>query len=142
VKLVDVNVLVYAVNRRSEHHAKVLAWWNSAVNGDEALGLPWIAVSGFLRITTNPRLLDYPLTIAEAVEQVDAWLAQPNVRIVQETGEHWLHFRTFIQQSGTAGNRTTDAHLAALAVSYGATLASCDADFARFRQLRWENPAA
>ena len=43
---------------------------------------------------------------------------------------------------GDDGNLTTDAHLAALAISHGAVLASCDADFARFSRLRWHNPTA
>lgn len=141
MKLIDVNVLIYAVNRRSEHHAKVLAWWNDAISGEEPVGLPWITISGFLRITTNPRLLDHPLTIAAAVEQVDTWLSLPNVRIVTESNDHWSLFREFFKQMGTGGNRTTDAHLAALTIAHGATLATCDAGFGRFRQLRWENPA-
>jgi toxin-antitoxin system PIN domain toxin len=142
MKLVDVNILIYAVNQRSEHHVKVLTWWNDAISGDEVVGLPWLVISGFVRITTNPRLLDQPLTIVEAVEQVDTWLAEPNVRTVPESDRHWLLFRDFIQQAGAGGNRTTDAHLAALAVANGATLVSCDLGFARFPQLRWENPVA
>ena len=43
---------------------------------------------------------------------------------------------------GTAGNLTTDAHLAALAMEYQATLHTTDADFARFPGLKWENPLA
>lgn len=41
---------------------------------------------------------------------------------------------------GTAGNLTTDAHLAALAIEYQAEVVSTDADFARFPGLRWFNP--
>jgi toxin-antitoxin system PIN domain toxin len=82
-----------------------------------------------------------PLALDDAIERVDAWLSHPNVRIVGETEEHWRVLKELLGQTGTAGNLTTDAHLAALAIAHGATLASCDADFARFRHLRWENPA-
>ena len=33
-----------------------------------------------------------------------------------------------------------EPHLAALAISHGAELVSCDTDFARFPKLRWRNP--
>ena len=76
-----------------------------------------------------------------AVERVDAWLAHPNTRVVRETDEHWRTLKDLLDETGTAGNLTTDAHLAAMAISQGATLASCDADFGRYPHLRWENPA-
>jgi toxin-antitoxin system PIN domain toxin len=141
MKIIDVNVLIYAVNRQSQFHSPVLSWWNAALNGSEQIGLPWITISGFLRIMTNPRLLDSPLPVAEALDRVEAWLDQPAVSIVAERENHWSLFREFIADIGTGGNRTSDAHLAALAISRGAVLASCDRGFARFRQLRWENPA-
>jgi uncharacterized protein len=142
MKIIDVNILIYAVDRQSQYHARVLNWWNAAMNGDEQIGLPWIALSGFVRIVTNPKLLDSPLSVEQAVDRVDAWLAQPMVVIAVERDNHWSLFREFIRDVGTVGNRTTDAHLAALAVSRAATLASCDRGFARFPQLRWENPVA
>ena len=35
-----------------------------------------------------------------------------------------------------------DAHLAALAIEHGLTVCSTDGDFARFPNVRWENPLA
>jgi toxin-antitoxin system PIN domain toxin len=142
MKLVDVNVLVYAVDRRSPFHASVRSWWERALSADEAIGLPWIVLLGFLRATTSARVFVQPLTIVAAIDQVEQWLSHPNVRLVRETDAHWRILRELLSQTGTAANLTTDAHLAALAISHGATLASCDADFARFRHLRWEDPAA
>ncbi|MBM4090479.1 MAG: type II toxin-antitoxin system VapC family toxin [Planctomycetes bacterium] len=54
--------------------------------------------------------------------------------------EHRRIFRSLLQASGTAGNLTTDAYLAALAIGHGAVIVSCDRDFARFPGLRWEHP--
>jgi toxin-antitoxin system PIN domain toxin len=142
MKIIDVNILIYAVNRQSQFHSRILNWWNTALDGDEQIGLPWITISGFMRIMTNPRLLDSPLSVEQAIERVDTWLAQPIVGVVSERDDHWRFFREFSKDVGTGGNRTTDAHLAALAISRGATLASCDRGFAGFRQLRWENPVA
>jgi hypothetical protein len=56
--------------------------------------------------------------------------------------EHWRLLRGLLLASGTAGNLTTDAHLAALALEHGAELCSTDADFARFPGVRWRNPLA
>jgi len=50
--------------------------------------------------------------------------------------------RGLLEPLGTAGNLVGDAHLAALAIEHGATLASSDNDFARFRGLRWIDPLA
>ena len=56
--------------------------------------------------------------------------------------EHWTILRSLLADAGTAGNLTTDAHLAALAIEHGAELCSTDSDFARFRAVRWVNPLA
>lgn len=142
MKIVDLNVLIYAVNRDSPLHQPLKRWWESAVNGDEPIGLPWAVLLGFLRLSTNPRVFQAPLSVSEALSTLDQWLSQPNVRILRETDGHWHTLRSLLVMSGTAGNLTTDAHLASLAISHGAVLVSCDADFARFAGLRWENPIA
>ncbi len=91
-------------------------------------------------MATHPRVFARPLEPGDAFERIDAWLANPNVRIVHEGDDHWRLLRELLDDTGTAGNLTTDAHLASLAIAHGATLVSCDADFARFTALRWENP--
>lgn len=142
MKLVDLNVLLYAVNRQSPRHEAVRSWWEAALSDDEPIGLSWIVLLGFLRLATNPRVFARPLTDEQAMARVDVWVAHPNVRIVSETPDHWRILKYLLGQAGTAGNLTSDAHLAALAISHGAELISCDRDFARFRGLRWGNPAA
>jgi toxin-antitoxin system PIN domain toxin len=140
VKIVDLNVLLYAVNSDAAPHARVLEWWEAAMNGEETIGLPWVVLLGFLRLTTHPRVFPRPLTPEAAEARVDAWLSVPNVRIVAERDGHWPMLKTLLHASGTAGNLTTDAHLATMAMTYDAVLVSCDADFNRFKGLRLENP--
>jgi toxin-antitoxin system PIN domain toxin len=140
VKLVDLNVLLYAVNRDSAHHDVIRRWWEDAINGDEPVGLAWVVLLGFLRLSTHPRVFPSPLDAGQAADRVDAWLAQPNVKIVRETDEQWRLLKSQLDETGMAGNLTTDAHLASLAIAHGATLVSCDTDFGRFAKLRWENP--
>ncbi len=133
--VVDVNILVHAVNRDSPFQGIVCPWWERALAGDEPVGLAWLAVLGFLRLVTGTAAFVHPFSVRQALDQIEEWLSHPNVRLVRETEGHWRIFRDLLQQTGTAGNLTTDAHLAALAISHGATLASCDGDFSRFRHL-------
>ncbi|HTR60005.1 MAG TPA: TA system VapC family ribonuclease toxin [Casimicrobiaceae bacterium] len=144
MKIVDLNVLVYAVNSDAAEHQRVLKWWEAAINDEETVGLPWIVLLGFLRISTDVRILAHPLTPDAAAAKLDVWLAQENVRVVREKDDHWEQLRTLVVDAGTAGNLTTDAHLAALALTNDAMLVSCDNDFARFKRrgLRWVNPLA
>ncbi len=137
--VVDLNVLVYAVNSSSRHHRVAREWLESAIASNEPTGLTWTVVLGFLRLTTRTGILPRPLTVVQANGVVAEWLAQPGVRIVQETEEHWRHLSRLLASTGTGGNLTTDAHLGAIAVSHGATLVSFDHDFARFTGLRWLN---
>jgi toxin-antitoxin system PIN domain toxin len=140
VKIVDLNVLLYAVNSDAAPHERVRAWWEAAVNDEETIGLPWVVLLGFLRLTTNPRVFPRPFAPHAAAAKIDRWLAQDNIRIVCEKVDHWESLKALLYHSGTAGNLTTDAHLAALALTHDAVLVSCDTDFTRFKGLRWENP--
>ncbi len=140
MKIVDLNILLYAVNDNAEHHERIIRWWEHALNGDETVGLTWFVVAGFLRVSTNPLIFTEPLEVETAVRRIDEWLELDVVSLVSETRDHWRTLRRLLVEAGSAGNLTTDAHLAAMALTHGATLASCDADFARFAGLRWENP--
>ena len=142
MKIVDLNILLYAVNSDSPQHGPARAWWESAVNGEEPIGLAWVVLLGFLRLCTNPRVFPRPLAPDVAAAKIDAWLALDNVRLVHEKDNHWKVLKPLIHGAGTAGNLTTDMHLAALAMRHDAVIVSCDTDFARFRGLRWENPLA
>jgi uncharacterized protein len=142
VKLVDLNVLMYVVNSASPFHRRVLRWWEAALNSHEPVALCWPVISGFLRLSTRHGIFPRPLSTDEACARIDRWLELPAVRVVTETDVHWSLLKHLIADVGIAGNLAPDAHLGALALSHGATLVSCDNDFARFPGLRWENPAA
>jgi toxin-antitoxin system PIN domain toxin len=140
VKLVDTNILLYSVNSAAAHHPRVRKWWEATLAEDEPVGMTWITILGFIRVATRPGVFARPLPIATALALVHQWLEHPRVRIVQETEEHWRIFSELVRQTGAAGNLTSDAHLATVAISYGASVCSCDADFGRYPKLRWENP--
>jgi uncharacterized protein len=141
MKVIDVNILAYLVSQPAQLHQQVFAWWNSALLGGEPLALSWTVINGFLRVVTNAKALQFPLSAEDAMERVDSWLLHPSICLISELDNHWQVLRELIQQHDITGKHVTDAHIAALAISRGATLVSCDRDFARFRQLRWENPA-
>ena len=140
MKIVDLNVVLYAVNSDAQHHQGIRAWWESALSDDETVGLPWVVLLGFLRLATSARIFPHPLAPDTAAAKLDAWLAHDNVRVIRERDNHWEQLKALLHHSGTAGNLTIDAHLAALALTHDAVLVSCDNDFARFKGLRWENP--
>ena len=142
MKIVDLNVLLYAVNSDSAHHGVVKPAWEEMASGDEEIGFAWSVLLGFLRLSTSAAVFPRPLEPDDALGKIDEWLSLPSARVVTETDEHWSILRRLLRDSGTAGNLTTDAHLAALAIGRGAVLVSCDGDFSRFEGLRWENPLA
>lgn len=137
----DVNVLVYAYNADAARHQVARQWWEYAINSRGAVGLPWISALGFIRLMTHPRVGANPLSAVQAIEHVRSWLARPNVRVLTPGERHAEILFGLLETVGVAGNLTTDAHLAALAIEYHAELVSTDTDFARFPKLRWKRLA-
>jgi toxin-antitoxin system PIN domain toxin len=136
----DLNLLVYAHNAADSRHVEARSWWEDCLNGHEPVGLAWGTMLGFVRLTTHRQVLVTPLPVERALAIVEEWMEQPNVRILVPGREHARHCFGFLRKLGVAGNLTSDAHLAALAVEYQAELQSTDADFGRFPGLRWRNP--
>ena len=136
----DINLLVYAYNTEDPSHAQAKRWWEELLNGTDPVGLPWVTITGFLRLVTHPRVLVDPMSVGQATEQVRAWLECPSVLTVEPGKKFSAIFLGLLDEAGTAGNLTTDAYLAALAIEHQAELHSNDSDFSRFKGLRWRNP--
>lgn len=140
MKIVDINLLIYAINRDTPHHSKAKRWLEDSLSSDEPFGFAWIVILGFLRIVTNGRILPKPLMPEVAINVVNEWLQQPPSLTVVPSHQHWSIFKEILMPLGTAANLTSDAHIAALAIEHGARLYSTDNDFSRFQSLRWTNP--
>lgn len=140
--LLDANILIYAVDADAPQHARARRWLERALSGDASIGLPWIVVLAFIRVTTRPGVLRRQLSAEQAVAYVDEWLDQPYVELVAPGAGHWPLLKKLLRQVGAAGNLTSDAHLAALAIEGGLELASTDNDFRRFSGIRLVNPLA
>jgi toxin-antitoxin system PIN domain toxin len=136
----DINLLVYAYNTEDPSHSRAKIWWEGLLNGTDPVGLPWVTISGFLRLITHPRVLVDPMSVPHATDHVRAWLEQPSVLIIEPGKKFSGIFLGLLDESGTAANLTTDGYLAALAIEHQAELHSNDMDFTRFQGLRWRNP--
>jgi len=140
--LVDTNLLLYAEDSLSEHHEIARTWWDEQLSGTAPVCLCWPVLKAFIRIGTNPRLHQRPLTVKESCDRVQSWFEQPCVRLIQPTDQHWTFFQQMLHSSNASGNLVSDAHLAALAREHNCVLHSTDTDFARFPRLKWNNPLA
>ena len=138
--LVDANLLLHAYNPRSSDHAAARAWLETALSGSELVRFAWVTLWAFLRIATNPKVFERPLTMTEAEQIVGSWLDQPVVGIAEQGDRHWEILRGLATDGQTHGALVMDAALAAIAVEHGATLYTTDRDFSRFDGVRWENP--
>jgi toxin-antitoxin system PIN domain toxin len=142
VILVDANVLIYAIDEDAPHHRPARDWVEQAFAGVEPIGVPWIVLLAFLRLVTRPAIMRKPLSPEAALAFVDEWLALPAVHAVSPGPGHWPIVRTLLASAGTAGNLTTDAHIAALALELAAPICTADRDFQRFPGVRIVGPFA
>jgi uncharacterized protein len=140
VKLPDLNVLIHAVDESSDLHTNAKAWLEETLSGTETVAMAWTVLLGFVRLSTRSAVFERPLTVEEAFDLVDGWMERPSVVVVNPTERHMTVLRRLLVPLGTAGNLTTDAHLAAMSIEHDAELCSTDADFSRFPDVRWTNP--
>lgn len=136
----DVNLLLYAVISGFPQHARARAWWEQTINSEARVGLTQPAVFGFLRIATNARILQQPLTIDDADRYVNDWLDQPNVRFLTPGPAHLDIALGILREIGSAGNLTTHVQLAAYAIEHRGEIYCNDTDFARFQNVKLINP--
>lgn len=136
MKLPDLNVLLYAVNPACKQHEIARTWLEQAFNQPAGVGLAWITLIGFLRLSTRTGIFPNPLPMEDALQLMQIWLNQPQAQVLHPSDRHAEVLGRLLLPLGSAGNLTTDAHLAALAIEHGATLGTFDRDFSRFGKLK------
>ena len=139
--LVDATVLIYAYHPRDERHAACRRWLETTFSGLTPVGLPWLSIWAFLRIGTNPRAFEQPLSMQEARDIVSSWLDVPVVRVLEPGERHWEILSQLMVEARVTGPLVTDAALAAFALEHGASVCTTDKDFLRFPGLTVIDPS-
>lgn len=142
MNVVDANVLLYAVNSSSPQHDQARSWLDDSLNGSAAVGFSWSVLLAFVRLSTRAGVFPTPFSTEEALHVVRSWLDRPNAVVLEPTARHLTVLEDLLVAAGTAGNLTSDAHLAALAIEHRATVVSYDNDFSRLPGVRWRSPSA
>ncbi len=140
--LVDANLLLYAYDSSSPRHGMAKRWFEGAMSDEPDVRFGLMTLLAFLRLATDQRVFEQPLGPSDAIELVESWLARPNVSIAQPSERHWSGLAALAEASKARGALLMDAHLAALTIEHGASLATSDRDFTRFPGLRFEDPLA
>jgi toxin-antitoxin system PIN domain toxin len=137
----DTNILVYAHRQESPLHDRARTCLKAASEGAEAWAIPWPCLHEFLAIVTNARIFKHPTPVPRALDQIDAWLASPTVRLLSEDVGYLDVFRKLVADGRVSGAKTHDARVAAIAVFHGVReLFTADRDFSRFPSLPTRNP--
>lgn len=140
--LVDANLLVYAHVSSLPQHERARQWLDGKLSAGAPVGLPWESLLAFVRLVSNPRVFERPLTVAEGWAQVEGWLGCPAAWTPEPTERHAALLGGLLRSPGLRANHVPDAQLAALAIEHGLTVCSTDGDFGRFAGVRWLNPIA
>jgi uncharacterized protein len=140
MRLLDVNVLIYAFREAAPEHNRYRAWLQGVIDDEQPFALADVVLAGFVRIATHPRIFEPPVTTDQAFAFADALRGAANAVRLQPGPRHWELFRRLCAAGSARGNLVTDAYLAALAIESGSELVTTDRDFARFPGLRWGQP--
>lgn len=140
MKILDLNILLYAVDQGALHHETAKRQLEDVLSSRESVGFPWVFLLGFLRLSTNRKIFPHALTTEQAAGIVDGWLSLPIVHVLEPGPGHWVLLKGLLKNGEVTGDMVTDANLAALALEHDAELISTDTDFGRFGQLKWTNP--
>ena len=140
--ILDANILIYAWNGADPRNERARRWIDALFTNEDWIGIPWVTIWAFLRLSTNARVMPQPMTAEQAFRIVEIWLALPNVVTIDPGPRHARILEDLSVSAQATGPLMTDAVLAALAIEHGATLASTDHDFSRFPDLKWINPLA
>ncbi len=140
MRLVDVNILVYAHRPEMADHERYLAWLLALMNGPEPYAMSELALSGFVRVVTNPKAFKDPTPVPVAMAAGAALRDRSNCVPLYPGPRNWTIFSDLVERSGARGNDVPDAYHAALAIEHGCEFITADKGFDRFPGLRWRHP--
>jgi uncharacterized protein len=140
VLLIDANLLLYAWDNHSTHHVAARDWLEKTLAEQEPAALSWTIILAVLRLAADPRVFRQPLSISQTTDVISEWFATSRFVLLQPGERHWEVLKGLLIGAQASRKLVMDAHLAALAIEHGATLASADRDFARFPGLKLLDP--
>ncbi len=140
MRLLDVNVLVYAARDDAPDHSRYAEWAEKLLNGPESFGISELVLSSVVRIATNSRVFKHPSSLKDALEFVEQFRAAPQCVVLSPGVRHWEIFTDLCRAVAAKGNIVPDAYLAALAIETGSEWITTDRDYSRFPGLRWSHP--
>lgn len=139
MKILDVNVLVYAFRTEVKEYHPMRAWLDRLVQSDRPFGVPDVVLAGFVRTVTRIPF-DPPSKPQEAWGFVQSLTSCPLCTVVHGSPEHFAAFQKLCRTINATGNLLTDAYIAAHALMSDGEIVSCDRDFAKFPGLNWRDP--
>lgn len=132
----DLNLLVYAYDQGSASHSAAKKWWSDCLSGSEPVGLSHVVLFGFVRVMTNRRVFEQPLSLDEACGFVASWTGRTVTRVLAPDVDHFDVVAELLRAAGGAGgNLVTDAQIAQLALRHRGVVHTADHDFSRFPGL-------
>jgi toxin-antitoxin system PIN domain toxin len=138
----DVNLLIYAYDATSQHHAKSREWLVARLAEGEPIGLAMATIVAFYRLTTDNRVFRTPLTLEEAAAAIDALLEHDHAIVLHAGERHLGIFTQLVLATRVTRDLIPDAHLAALALEHGGVVYTNDRDFDRFTTVQVRYPLA
>ena len=141
---VDTNILVYAHFDQYPQHEKARAFCDHLLASQEEWCLGWQVIYEYVRITTHPAIHKEPLSIGQALADLEPYLSAETVHLLSHTAQHRPVLEALARMVPTArGNFVHDVHYAALLQEHGiARIFTADADFHRFPFLEVIDPTA
>ncbi len=137
----DANVLLYASDESSPVHVRAREIIGRLADGPEIAYLFWPTVMAYLRIATHPGVFTWPLSIVEAIGNIEQLLARPHVRTTGEGEAFWRSFRDVTDDALPSGNVVPDAHIVTLMLENDVhTIWTRDRDFRRFPRIEARDP--
>ena len=140
MRVVDANVLIYAVEAESPFHEASHRWLSDALFSSEITIIPWVSVLTLVRIATDPRIYDDPWSASDLMREVDWWLRTPSVLKHPPVDPSPALVAEMIEHKHGRGSHVNDAFLAAVAKTNEADVVSFDGDFAHYPGIRWVRP--
>ena len=137
----DANILLYASDEASPLHARSLEVVTRVAQGPEIVYLFWPTIMAYLCIATHPAVFRRPLSVAEAVGNVEALIGRPHVQTPGEQDRFWQRYRDVAADAAPTGNLVPGAHLVSLMLDNGVrAIWTHDRDYRLFRGIEVRDP--